>query len=122
METWPATIPQRFDSGNYNYYPIDSRIISDTDAGPGKQRRRFTATPYIHEGSMLMTLAQFSTFSGFIASNIGFADDFIFPNPLDEGATTIIVRLSPYMQPPYQMTNDQAPGYVRVNISLMEVA
>jgi len=120
MADWPATLPQCFESGSYGFSPVENRIMSDMDSGPGKQRQRFTAAPLIHSGVMLMTFAQFQTFRTFVESAIGYADSFTFPNPLDSGATDIIARLDPNTSPPYTLSDDRAPGYVKIKLSIME--
>lgn len=122
MADWPSTIPQLFDSGSWTFSPMENRIIFDSDAGPGKQRQRFTAVPMVHSGTMIMTLSQFSTFRAFVSGTLGYADDFTFPNPFDAGATDITVRFDPASSPPYSANDDRAPGYVKVSFTLMEVA
>jgi len=122
MADWPSTIPQCFDSGSYNFAPLENRVISETDSGPGKQRQRYTAVPYIHTGSMLMTLAQLSTFRTFVSATVGFADAFTFPDPMAGGVSDITVRFDPRTSPVFTVSDDRSPGYVRVRFSLMESA
>ena len=122
MADWPSGCPQYFDSGSYSFAPMENRVISEMDAGPGKQRQRFTAVPFIHSGSMVMTLTEFSTFQTFVSSTVGYADSFTFPNPLTSGADDITVRFDPRRSPPYSVTDDRSPDHVRVSFSLMEAA
>lgn len=119
MATWPVTLPQAFDNDGYSYEPAENRIISSMDAGAGKQRQKYTAVPFFHSGKMLMTMAQLSTFRAFVANDIGYANDFVFPNPLDSGLTDITVRFSPMSSPPYKIVPD-SPNYVTVAFQLME--
>lgn len=121
MEVWPSTLPQAFEHDSYGVSPMENRIMTEMDAGPGKQRQRFTATPFIHTGMMVMTRTQYATFKLFVASDLGYAADFYFPNPDDDGATYLTCRFSPTASPPYSSRPDEAPGYVKVSFSLMEL-
>lgn len=44
MSAWPSTLPERPLAAQYGETPQNGAIRSDMDAGPGKVRRRFTAT------------------------------------------------------------------------------
>lgn len=83
MAIWPGTLPQYFEVGVQ-----DTRqqgfIRSQTDTGPYKQRKRFTATSRFLSGTMLMTGTQRATFETFYKTTLsGGADAFDFIDPAD---------------------------------------
>jgi len=94
------------------------------DAGPPKVRRRFTYVYNVHRGSMIMSRTQFTTyFQPFVDDTIaGGSLTFDFPNPIDEGDTTLTARLLiPDGQPPYRMV-PHTPADVSVSFALEELA
>ena len=83
MAVWPATLPQYFEVGVQ-----DTRqqgfIRSQTDTGPYKQRKRFTATSRFLSGTMLMTGTQRATFETFYKTTLEEGtSEFDFIDPAD---------------------------------------
>ena len=124
MATWPSDLPQYFEADSYSYEPGSGVIRTAMDAGPPKVRRRFTAVYNIHRGAMVMSRTQFTTyFQPFIDVTIGGgALAFDFPNPIDDGETTIEARfLFATGQPPYIATPFSAENLM-VSFALEELA
>jgi len=70
VPTWHADLPQElFLAGYAGTFPAVT-IKSEMDAGPAKVRRRFTAGIETHAGTMIMTAAQFATFTTFYNTTI----------------------------------------------------
>lgn len=95
MAVWPVSLPQYFEVGVQ-----DTRqqgfIRSQTDTGPYKQRKRFTATARFLAGSMLLTGTQRATFETFYKTTISEGTDaFDFIDPID--FSTVSAR---FTQPP----------------------
>jgi hypothetical protein len=95
MAIWPGTLPQYFEVGVQ-----DTRqqgfIRSQTDTGPYKQRKRFTATARFLSGTMLFTGTERATFETFYKTTISEGtDEFDFIDPAD--FSTVSVR---FVQPP----------------------
>lgn len=88
--TWPSSLPQRFRTDGYSYRKGDGRLHSQTDMGPGKVRRRFTAVVDRMAGAMTLTQAQWETLRSFIDDEAGGgALPFWFPSPVD-GAPLLV--------------------------------
>lgn len=92
MAIWPGTLPQYFEVGVQ-----DTRqqgfLRSQTDTGPYKQRKRFTATSRFLTGTMLFTGTQRATLETFYKTTLSEgADEFDFIDPSD--FSTISVRFT----------------------------
>lgn len=61
MATWPAALPSLDQIEDYAERPPELKLRSAMDAGPPKQRRRFSSGPTEITGWMLMTKAQVAT-------------------------------------------------------------
>ena len=95
MAVWPVSLPQYFEVGVQ-----DTRqqgfIRSQTDTGPYKQRKRFTATARFLSGSMLLTGTQRATFETFYKTTLSEGTDaFDFIDPIDFLAVS-----ARFVQPP----------------------
>ena len=95
MPTWPAALPDYFEVGVQ-----DTRqqgfIRSQTETGPYKQRKRFTATSRFLSGTMLLTGTQRATFDTFYKTTISEGTgEFNFLDPVD--FSTISAR---FVSPP----------------------
>jgi len=95
MPTWPGSLPEYFEVGVQ-----DTRqqgfIRSQTETGPYKQRKRFTATSRFLSGTMLLTGTQRATFDTFYKTTISEGTDaFDFIDPAD--FSTISAR---FVSPP----------------------
>lgn len=55
---WPAALPNTMARDNHRYTFGDGRLRSATDVGPGKVRRRFSATAKPLSGTMILSLDQ----------------------------------------------------------------
>ncbi len=123
MATWPADLPQYFEADSYSYEPGSGVIRTQMDAGPPKVRRRFTAVYNVHRGAMIMSRTQFTTyFQPFVDTTLGGGVlEFIFPNPIDDGDTTIDARfIIPTGQAPYVATPFQSSA-LKVSFALEEI-
>jgi hypothetical protein len=83
MAVWPVSLPQYFEVGVQ-----DTRqqgfIRSQTETGPYKQRKRFTATSRFLSGSMLLTGSERATFETFYKTTLSEGtDEFDFIDPID---------------------------------------
>jgi hypothetical protein len=92
MAIWPGTLPQYFEVGVQ-----DTRqqgfIRSQTETGPYKQRKRFTATSRFLSGTMLLTGTQRATFETFYKTTLSEGtDEFDFIDPAD--FSTVSVRFA----------------------------
>jgi hypothetical protein len=66
MPTWPASLPQFVEVGDYQESPPATKIRSPMDASPPKMRRRFTAgVRPLRVKIMLPTKAQVETLDSF---------------------------------------------------------
>lgn len=95
MAVWPVSLPQYFEVGVQ-----DTRqqgfIRSQTETGPYKQRKRFTATARLLSGTMLFTGTDRATFETFYKTTLSEGTDaFDFIDPAD--FSTISAR---FVQPP----------------------
>lgn len=92
MAIWPGTLPQYFEIGVQ-----DTRqqgfIRSQTETGPYKQRKRFTATSRFLNGTMLLTGSQRATFETFYKTTLSEGtDEFDFIDP--SGFSTVSARFT----------------------------
>lgn len=83
MAVWPVSLPQYFEVGVQ-----DTRqqgfIRSQTETGPYKQRKRFTATARFLSGTMLFTGTDRATFETFYKTTLSEGTDaFDFIDPAD---------------------------------------
>ncbi|OCC01717.1 hypothetical protein BA190_27535 [Labrys sp. WJW] len=102
IPSWPATLPQLFNRQGFAYAEGDGRLMSDTDTGPGKVRRRTTAAVDIMKGQMTVTLDQLQTMRDFIRNDlVGGSLPFQIADPLG-GAAPLLVRFSKDGMPQYQ--------------------
>jgi hypothetical protein len=82
-DTWPATLPCKFMHGGLADGMADGRLISQTDTGPAKVRRRSSAMPRNVSGQMIMTAEQLATMRFFIDKTlIGGSLPFNFMDPV----------------------------------------
>ena len=82
-ETWPATLPQQLRRQGYRQARGDNRIITPTETGPPKRRRRSTAAIGSLRGSMTLSYDQVQTLSTFYDDTLNDGvDSFNFPDPL----------------------------------------
>jgi hypothetical protein len=65
MATWPASLPQSLQVTGFQESYQNQVLRSEMEAGPPKQRRRFSATTDKVAGQIIVTKAQLSTFNSF---------------------------------------------------------
>jgi len=83
MATWPGTLPQALHLGATETAQ-KAFLRTQMDAGPYKQRGRFTAAVRYLSGTMLLTQAQRQTFDTFYRSTLGYGSDaFDWHDPVD---------------------------------------
>lgn len=95
--TWPTSIKRPVMSA-YKYDPEKAFIRSDMEAGPAKQRRRFTQVPTKIGIKLILTLAEFDTFQTFwVDQLLDGAKWFTMPLVDGQGESTTNARfIEPY--------------------------
>lgn len=108
-EVWPVTLPRCFLADTVDGRFADNAIHTQTDTGPGKDRRRSTANIEPLSGQMLMTRDQFADSKTFYdTTTLSGSVEFTFPDPL--GGSDLLVKFS---EPP----DWHKPG-VRIMVNL----
>ena len=70
-ETWPGTLPFRPLLDGYDEAPPDTALRTEMDAGPAKQRRRYTAGPRPVNASILVdSKAKLDIFDAFYVTTL----------------------------------------------------
>lgn len=83
---WPSDLPQQPQIKGYAQAGADGRLVSDTEVGPGKQRRRWTGAKAV-QLSLLLKGDQLQSFWRFFDdASAGGALPFFFPDPVGDGA------------------------------------
>lgn len=101
MAVWPAELPQDPDASTYAEAPQSQVIRSQMDAGPAKQRRRFSAATRSVTIRYLMSLAQTRIFEEWFEHELsGGALAFDWP----PGRQLAAVGARIVGDPPYQLT------------------
>ena len=113
MEVWPESLPQNFSAADYTDTLADNTVRSEMDSGPAKVRRVSTSKPSTLSGTMVMTTAQWNEFVAFRRDTLREVLSFEFPNPEDDGETTLIVRLTSAPS-----RTQWVPGVWRVNLQM----
>ena len=91
---WPSSgVPQNFNS--FSQRP-DNRNIKRTEmeVGPEKVRRTSTTVKGLISATMVMSKSERDTFFSWYYTTLFQVYSFNFPNPWDDGATTIELRFS----------------------------
>jgi hypothetical protein len=70
MPAWPASLPQYVLQQGYNEQLSDNLVETQMDAGPGKTRRRFTATVKQFGVTLEMDATQAATFEAFYETTL----------------------------------------------------
>lgn len=95
MTDWPTSLPAQFEVGA-QLSKQGGFVRSQTDTGPFKQRRRFTAVSRFLSGTMLLTNAQRATLETFYTTTVKEGSEvFNFEDPEDGG--TVSAR---FVEPP----------------------
>lgn len=92
MADFPSTLPAPLLSG-YSGQPANAAIRTDFDAGPARQRKRFTATPHQLDVSWRFKLSEMSVFRDFYRDDINLGVDW-FSIDLDvgDGISSLVAR------------------------------
>lgn len=115
MAAWPGSLPQYMELG-LSETRQQGFIRSPNDAGPAKQRKRFTAASRYLTGTMALSKAQRDTFETFYTTTLGEgADEFDMNDPLDFSVKSMRFREAPEMQ---LLTGGGDGGHWRVSLSL----
>tara|TARA_X000000950_G_scaffold284896_1_gene389172 strand:+ start:4100 stop:4459 length:360 start_codon:yes stop_codon:yes gene_type:complete len=95
MPTWPVTLPQRPLKRGFNEQLQNNVTRTAMDAGPAKQRRRFTAGVTPFTVSFVMSEAQRIIFRDFFYDEIaGGAQRFDMPHPYDGDLVSFRIDMS----------------------------
>ena len=82
-ETWPASLPQELLQRGYSQREGDNVLRSQTDVGPPKRRRRFTAAIGKLSGQLMLNHADLATLLNFYKNDLKDGSlSFLFPDPL----------------------------------------
>ena len=87
MSAWPSTLPALLLPG-YTIQPDAAFVRTDMDAGPARQRRRYTATPSHIPAAWLLSVAQMATFKTFYETTLNFGTDW-FTLAINAGAGSV---------------------------------
>lgn len=93
---WPVSLPTAMRIRDLNGAFGDGMIRTQMDAGPAKQRPRFTAAPAPYSGSMLMSGTQLQTLLSFYRTTLVMgADSFEWTDPLTGSAAMVRMTAPP---------------------------
>ena len=82
MPNWPVGLPQLPLGGDFTEKPPNLTLRSQTDIGPAKVRKRYTAGPRQITPVFRLTSAEVAVFDDFYLNQInGGADQFTWVNP-----------------------------------------
>jgi hypothetical protein len=83
MATWPGTLPPRLLLEGYQERLPRNKVRTEMDAGPAKQRRRYTAAVRPIAGAQILTTAQVASLKTFHDSTLqGGQDAFDWTDPI----------------------------------------
>lgn len=95
MASWPGTLPQEV-LANVSRTRQSGRIRSQMDAGPAKQRARFTATTKNYDASIIVNGVQLETFYTFYEDTLANGtDSFTWTDPFSDASQTLRFREEP---------------------------
>jgi len=98
MAIWPASLPQSMEMDVSDKMQT-AFLRTEMDAGPYKQRTRFTAASRYISGTMVLSQAQRQTFDVFYAATLGYgADSFTWYDPVDGAAVDMRLIDTPDFQ------------------------
>lgn len=83
---WPSDLPQKPQSKSYSQAAMNGRLVSDTEVGPGKRRRRWKGAAAV-QISLYIRGDQIQSFWSFWDDDTaGGVLPFFFPDPVGDGA------------------------------------
>lgn len=113
MAAWPASLPQELVRDGLAVGYQSNVVRYQAELGPPLSRRRGTAAPKTLSGSMVISAAQFATWSTFFEATIKYgADSFSWNHPIDDSAITVKFAAEPELEA-------IGGGYWRLNLSLL---
>lgn len=84
---WPADLPQHPRTQGYSQAAVNGRLVSDTEVGPGKRRRRWKGAAAV-QLSFYLKGDQLQRFWSFWDDDTaGGTLPFFFPDPVGDGAS-----------------------------------
>lgn len=117
MPAWPSTLPAPKIEG-YNVKPEAGFIRTDMEAGPARQRKRFTVVPQKLEASWRFTSAQMATFKTFFKTTINLGTDwFTMTLDIGDGLISYNVRFTaPHVDAIKSGMNWDVNGQIEVSV------
>lgn len=113
MAAWPSSLPQTPLADGFTESRLSTVIRTETDVGPAKVRRRYTAEIRIVSMGLLLTSAQVATLETFYDSTLsGGVDPFDWVNHRTGAAASYRFRAPP------AYTEAGAPDYWQTVIDL----
>ena len=114
MTTWPVGVPTSPQINSLTGNTDEAVLRSQQDAGQPISRARYTAISDNYQLTLMMSLAQFTTFKAFYKDNRAMSFD--FPDPVT-GATRAFK-----FRGPYTLNSVEAIDYYSINISIVSPA
>lgn len=112
-ETWPASLPQNMLMDGYSHSAANNILRTNMDAGPAKQRRRFTSGPQPVTGKIFVNDTELETFKDWYVDDLlegALRFDWV---DQDDGTTAVEYRFT--SQPTWEPAG---PGYWFINLPL----
>lgn len=98
MASWPAGLPQVFTREGLGVDWGNNVARFDPEIGPPMTRRRGSSAPQIVTGSMVLTEAQYATFTTFYETTLKHgADTFTWAHPVDASSATMLFDGQPQL-------------------------
>jgi hypothetical protein len=96
MASWPDSLPSYFLRGSYQEELLDSTLSTEMDAGPPKERLRFTAGIKPLSGAIRISLAQRETLDTFYYETVRQRTlPFTMPHPITREDITVKFAAAP---------------------------
>lgn len=113
-DTWPSSLRQALIEPGFRRRRKKTKVTSNPETGPTRERRRSTVSVFLIRGNVLMDLTEIPTFENFYTNTLGEGvKRFNWVDPLDR-ATAVEMK---FVEPDYQI--DPAGGTTfRVSMSL----
>jgi hypothetical protein len=117
MPTWPGTLPQTL-LATLSIKRQSGKVRSTVDAGPPKQRPRFTAVTKEYQSSLMLTDAELTTLISFYEADLGMgATSFDWIDPISDAAAVLRFKDEPEISL-VRPHNDTTKRLYQVSMSL----
>lgn len=117
---WPVSLPTSMRIRDLSGAFGAGVIRSTMDAGPAKQRARFTAAPAPYTGSMLMTGTQVQTLLAFHRTTLSMgADSFEWTDPLTGSAAMVRMTREPQVAAAAPLASGDEYWHVQLSIEVL---